>query len=186
MGSGEIPVESQGKEMLVAWTRDGEEGADGIKFGRKEQRGVTKKLRVPVSLCVPGVSIHHAFTHSCLYLVSTYDQQQTKETKLPTSASSHQRMQTISMYNMDGQVETYHQPRASRGGVGGQRNEALGSWSSCSSCRGRIQTRLVPKPVRYSHPQLSYTGRDKMRDAPGHEYYGRSADCYQSRPDPIL
>lgn len=83
MGSGEIPVESQGKEMLVAWTRDGEEGADGIKFGRKEQRGVTKKLRVPVSLCVPGVSIHHAFTHSCLYLVSTYDQQQTKETKAP-------------------------------------------------------------------------------------------------------
>lgn len=34
MGSGESLVESRGTEMLVAWTRDREEGGDGVKFGR--------------------------------------------------------------------------------------------------------------------------------------------------------
>lgn len=69
MGSGEILVKSRGeRKMLVVWTRDKEEERDDVKFRRRQQKGVTKKLAVPVSPYGLCIYIHHSFIHSRLHL----------------------------------------------------------------------------------------------------------------------
>lgn len=72
MGSGEILVKSRGeRKMLVVWTRDKEEEGDDVKFRRQQQKGVTKKLAVPVSPYVLCVYIHHSFIHSFVLIFMT-------------------------------------------------------------------------------------------------------------------